>query len=179
VVKKAFKPSEELANLMHRHVLNNGGGDFFSKPAWRAELQELYDSAESSGEWETDEEARLRLHEELAASKSVLESHLDKKIRYLCWPGDEYTPELEAKAAECGYLATTALDGFNRFGGDPKRIHRVYFPVCRPIFKMHRINYWSFVISLKLYRGNYFYFIPFILLNAAIRLINRTRRAER
>ncbi len=179
MAEKAFKPSADLAVELHRHVLQNGMGDFFHKPGWRAELQEICDAAESRGEWETDEEACERICDELAGSKSVLESRLNKKIRYLCWPGDEYTPELEENAAKYGYLATTALDGFNRFGEDSKKIYRLYAPAFRPVFKAHTLNYWSFVISLKLFRGNYFYYIPLILLNAAIRLINRTRRGER
>jgi peptidoglycan/xylan/chitin deacetylase (PgdA/CDA1 family) len=63
---------------------------------------------------------------ELVESKRLLEEHLGREVSYLSWPVGAFSKRLVNMARNVGYEATgTTMDGFNRPGGDPMRLHRI------------------------------------------------------
>ncbi|MFO7595109.1 MAG: polysaccharide deacetylase family protein [Desulfocurvibacter africanus] len=172
MVRCCFLPNPELCAALNGHVLASGGFVFFQRPNWDAELRKMFNGAAVPGRWETPQEALDRVHSEFAGSKLLMEERLGKPIRVLCWPGDQYDETLEAMAASHGYESSTALGGYNLVGGGERRIQRVYFPFMHRRYREEWLNYWAFVLGLRLYEGNYYCLIPFFLLSYIIRVFN-------
>lgn len=118
-------------------------------------------------------EAAPSLDEELAGARRILGERLGQKVSILCWPYDRYDEKLEEAADRAGYEATTRLNAYNRFGEHPRRLARLYWPRCRPELQREGLNFASFRLSLRLYEGNYYLYIPFLFVNLAIKLFNR------
>ncbi len=59
-------------------------------------------------EEETEAEFAQRLRYEIAYSRQVLEEHLHKPVRFLCWPHGDNSLSAHLIAKESGYEATTA-----------------------------------------------------------------------
>jgi hypothetical protein len=57
--------------------------------------------------YEKDEEMRERRYRELAESRRVLETNLNKKVEFICWPGGGYDPLTLGLAHAAGYKAWT------------------------------------------------------------------------
>lgn len=56
---------------------------------------------------ESEEEYEQRVYDELKNSKEILESNLDKKVDFLCWPHGDNNEFAHKTALELGYKATT------------------------------------------------------------------------
>lgn len=175
MVRRCFLPNPELCAAMNGHVLAAGGFAFFRQPNWDTELRKRLAGNAVLGRWETPEEAVSRVHGEFAGSKLLMEERLGKPIRVLCWPGDQYDETLEAMATSHGYESSTALGGYNLAGGGERRIQRVYFPFMHRGYRQESLNYWTFVLGLRLYEGNYYCLMPFNLLSCIIRAFNSRR----
>lgn len=109
-VKKYF-PDQGLSDFVINFVSGNGGEDFFHSENWRDVLfrqcNEYKNNHTLHDRYETNEEFEQRTIFELKQSKKILESNLDKKIDYLCWPGgvlSEYAVEMASKE---GYQGAT------------------------------------------------------------------------
>lgn len=59
------------------------------------------------GHYESDEEKEKRFWYELFNSKHILEQKLQKKVKFLCWPGGGYDDMSVRISKEAGYLAST------------------------------------------------------------------------
>ena len=82
---------------------------FFDRSDWRDDLKKLVRGHPRSGRFETDEEREQALRRELADSKSLIEEHLNKQIKHVCYPWHCYSKlavDLSSKAGyECSYVA--------------------------------------------------------------------------
>lgn len=103
-----FFPDEDLAAALAGYVADKGR-DFFAGPGWRETLHEqarrMLDG-KKSGEFESEAGFKARVKGELEISSKLLGELLNKKIRYLCWPGGGYDRHTFELAAEF-YAGTT------------------------------------------------------------------------
>lgn len=178
-VRKAFLPNPDVEYRLNRFVRERGGADFFKRPDWREELaREMKSSGLKTGRWESDAEAARRVEAEFSGSKRILENRLHKTVRFFCGPGDELEPWLEETALRAGYQATSNRTGLNRSGEKTRRIGRTYAPCCHPALGMDRLNVASFVLTIKLFEGKFYYYFPFCVLSLAIKILNRIHGAR-
>ncbi len=97
-----YYPCEELEEALRTYVAPHGE-DFFKRPGWKDELFTLAAELQRRmppGVMESREEYLARAEAELTESDRILEQALGKKIRWLCWPGGGYSPELFALAGQ-------------------------------------------------------------------------------
>jgi hypothetical protein len=126
-IKRYFEDpglSEHLASF----VKASGDQEFFANLHWRNLLREQVSQYKEkypcAGRYETDKEYDDRLRSEILDSKNILETNLQKDVKFLCWPGGAHTPQADKLALKNGYLATTKGDKKNAFGSDPSKLHR-------------------------------------------------------
>jgi len=179
MTKRAYFPDEALLRGMNDVVMENGGAAFFEKSDWRETLGRVYEalSRRYPGRWEDEAETRRRMDAELGESKRIIETLLEKKARFLCWPGDLYSEPLLEKALKTyGYEAVTGGEGRNAPGEDPALFSRVYVKHRYVPFPSPFLNKYLFYAELKTFEGNFYYFIPclfFNLLNKILYLVYR------
>lgn len=175
----AYIPDQALSDGLNAHALANGGREFFKNPNWRKLLAEKAEEiAPPPGRMETEKETERRLEGELHGAKKIIEANLAKEVKFLCWPGDKTTPELGELARKAGFLADTGLEGYNRHGENSFSVARLYIPRCRHNNQSEWINLAVFAVAVRLYMGNYYYYIPFLILNGIIRILNRAAGQE-
>ena len=157
LLKPRYFEDAAVTDAATSYVQERGGVDFFARLDWRNELREAMalggGAARSGGRYESAEEYRERITEELVDSRQLLEAGLEKPVEFLCWPCGEHTPELQRFALETGYLATVSTTHTgNRAGDDPTKIRRLYFgqdyrgPSRAALTHMHfcgQVNYHS------------------------------------
>ena len=105
---RKFIPSEDFVNLFiseyneYKHLSNNIIQKKLNK------LNEKYKkNTGNNGEFETEEEQKYRYKYELLESKNIIESKLNKKVDFLCWPGGGYNELSINISKEVGYKAST------------------------------------------------------------------------
>ncbi|MCS6929677.1 MAG: polysaccharide deacetylase family protein [Saprospiraceae bacterium] len=132
--KKIISPAfyEEILGLAEKFDLTIPE----HRPIFERKARQLYRSWQTTqklviGE-ETEAEYNNRLVYEITQSRQVLEAHLRKPVRFLCWPHGDNSPSTHLFALESGYAATTAgklvtergrLDRIHRLGTDWGNIH--------------------------------------------------------
>ena len=79
------------------------GHGFFEKPHWRKELSALVRKHEPAGRFETDEEQKHAHSRELTESKRLIEEHLGKSVKHLCYPWHCYSKLAVELSATAGY----------------------------------------------------------------------------
>jgi peptidoglycan/xylan/chitin deacetylase (PgdA/CDA1 family) len=129
LANRAFLPSQRVYELA-RELTPQGvsqASHFFSRQGAEervmARMAEL--PAEALGRFETDEEFRTRVYEELAACRDTLKRELGETPKSLCWPWGESCPESEQIARELGFLVQFYVSmGANPPGRRPGRVHR-------------------------------------------------------
>ncbi len=108
---KRYFPDHGLSDSVANVVKRNGREDFFRSENWRDVLfqkcNEYKNNHTLHDRYETNEEFEQRTIFELKQSKVILESKLNKKIDYLCWPGGALTECAVENASETGYLGAT------------------------------------------------------------------------
>jgi hypothetical protein len=111
LVCKRYFNDENLDKVLAEHVENNGGKEFFQKENWKKELTDLSEKYKSENKlndrYETDEEKKKRIYDELKTSKEVLEKELNKEVNCLCWPGGGVDEEVFEIAIEIGFKRFT------------------------------------------------------------------------
>ncbi|MDP9177203.1 MAG: polysaccharide deacetylase family protein [Gemmatimonadota bacterium] len=134
LVVRRFIPDGECVARITDYVAEQGGTSFFRDASWqetiRTRLSDWGLADTFPGYYETDEQRLERIRQELSLSKSIIETNLDKRVDYLCWPGggnDETTRRL---AIEVGYKAWTLgskdrVPKRNLPGEDPVSIKRM------------------------------------------------------
>ncbi len=97
------------------------------RPVYETAAREIYRRYKEAGALitsvESEEAYRRRLEYEVVESKRIIESQLQKPVRFLCWPHGDNSHEAHAMAKAAGYLATTSgkMPGE---AGKPDRIPR-------------------------------------------------------
>ena len=168
LVKKAFFPDIRIQKELNRFVVNQGGEKFFKKKNYKNELIKQFETLKTHypGTWETKERTNKRLESEFNGSKKILEKILNKKIKYLCWPGDRFTKDLYRTVLnKFGYKAVTAGMKRNTTGDNPKLLSRMYIKHKYLPFNCQFLNSYLFYCELKVFEGNNYYYIISFLFN--------------
>ena len=162
------------------NFVQSKNGAFFDDPAWRRNLSDqvrVYTARHSlRGRYESEEEYNRRLHCEIVETKQTLETHLNKQIEFLCWPGGAHTPQADLIALRSGYLATTKGDRKNSPGTDPSRIHRTATYLDSRRFSpgiLRAVALPLFVLEIQSYRGEP---ISSCLMHSALTLARTSKR---
>jgi len=113
LMAKRFFPNIEIKSNLINYVKDNGGKSFFDNNDWKKDLHQekarlLSDNNLEDGYYESEIERLSRIRMELSESKSIIETKLNKKVDFLCWPGGSGTKEGQIIAEELGYKMTTA-----------------------------------------------------------------------
>jgi hypothetical protein len=101
-----FLDAPELTQALVEHVAVCGGADFFKRAAWRRELAAVLDAwpERRRGAFETPEQTRAAIRDELALSKELLECRLPgKAVRHFCYPWFDGSGLADQLAAQVGY----------------------------------------------------------------------------
>jgi len=101
-----FLEAPELVQALVDHVAAQGGARFFERPSWRRELATVLDAwpEHRRGSFETPEQTRAAIGDELALSKELLEARLPgKAVRHFCYPWFDGCDLADRLAAEAGY----------------------------------------------------------------------------
>lgn len=134
LVVQRFVPDKDALARLPDFVRSEGGRDFFARDDWRQHLMARaraeFGAPQLPGVYENDEERLFRIRHELAESKRVLESGLNKSVDFICWPGGGNDPEAQAIARDLGYKAWTLgsrEEGSecNKPGADPSTLRRI------------------------------------------------------
>ena len=128
---REFTAYQDLRDRLADYVIQNGYAEFFKKPNWRKELENIVEEyrtekgTEKIGEFETQEQQRERIKTELEIAKGEVGSELRKKCVAFSWPWGAYTALSVELAKETGfeYLFTTK-PGSNSPGDPPYEIKR-------------------------------------------------------
>jgi len=138
-----------------------GGATYFINRSKREYMRELsglvreYRSKHGhNGHFETEDEQRARIFEELVLSKRIIEEKLEKRCDLICWPWGEYSRlsiELARKAGYCGAVAFTP--GINLQGTESGIWHIKRFPPPRNLEDFaHAISGYSSPVRSQLLR---------------------------
>jgi peptidoglycan/xylan/chitin deacetylase (PgdA/CDA1 family) len=130
---RRYFPDPRVGKRLGEYVASHGGAEFFAEPDWKSKLMLLANQTASQGtsyRAESETEVVTRYRDEIDLSKQELESLLDRRIDYLCWPGGAYDEIAVRIARETGYVAWTirsreASSKLNVPGEDPAWIRRV------------------------------------------------------
>lgn len=110
--KKRYFPDPKLSYSLISYVKNNGGPSFFNNKNWReilyTKVSEYKNKHILNDKYETAEEFLNRVKKELSESKRIIETNLNKKVDYLCWPGGSSTQDGVEMARKLGFKLTTA-----------------------------------------------------------------------
>ena len=101
-----FREAPELAQALVDHVAARGGARFFERPSWRRELAAALDAwpEQRRGAFETPEQTREAIRDELTLSRELLEARLPgKTVRHFCYPWFDGCDLADRLAAEAGY----------------------------------------------------------------------------
>ena len=111
------------------HVRNSGGASFFDRRGWKVELQALAGRG-VSGAFETDDERRAAIYDDLDRAQVVLRDRLrTNAVRHLCFPWEVAGAIAHGAARALGFRTAFAdrLFGLRavRAGDDPWRLMRL------------------------------------------------------
>jgi peptidoglycan/xylan/chitin deacetylase (PgdA/CDA1 family) len=130
-VSRRFVPHSEEKLHMAEFVRCHDGPAFFAHSGWKKVLfRTLSDfRKDRPGHWETEEESRAAIRNELLEARRLIESRTGRPVRHLLFPWERGNRLAVEIARETGHL--TALFGVirgrrtNRSGNDPLRIPRL------------------------------------------------------
>lgn len=129
LASRAFIPAPEIYDWVREAVPQKPGSavHFFSRQGAEEKVMKRIREVPKDrlGRFETDDEFRTRLHEELSACREALKRELGAPPIALCWPWGESCPESVQIAKELGFRVffyTTM--GSNPPGKRPEHVHR-------------------------------------------------------
>lgn len=129
LVSKRFIPREELIDICVDYVNRNGGRILFEREDWRGELFRIVSKyGRNRGRFETEEEKRERIKEELELSKTIIEEVVGngKEVKFFAYPFGAYDSDLIEYLKHTGYIgAFTTNPGGNVRGDNPYLLKRM------------------------------------------------------
>jgi len=153
-IRRYFLSEEQIIEIQ------NNIADLLTKRLSRQEVIERVNiivfNKRIFGRLETDQELFERYYYELARSKQILETGLNKSIDFLCWPGGAYNDLSVRISREVGYLASTLTSR-----GDNNPLH---FSDYRRIPRIGVSSYWYERDGVRFYQKQ----IPVYILNREI-----------
>lgn len=100
---------------------------------------------------ESDSEYRLRLKYEIAESKKVIETKLNKQVDFLSWPHGDNSIEAHEIAMESGYKATT----IGKLRSSPETLDRIGERFgFRPYYKSAKLGFIKLNTKIRDLEGN-------------------------
>lgn len=113
-------------------VESQGGGAFFLRPQWRKDLKGFYEmiiGKQRRVHYESYQEQRAKISEDLIKAKDILEERLNKKIQHLCYPWGVGSTLSVRLSQEAGYISnfwgTLSYRRSNKNGDSPFYIPRL------------------------------------------------------
>lgn len=145
-----------LRNRLAEYVFRRGGEKFFKKKDWKKELDGIVDDHRAGNKlkdsYETLEKRKERVKRELLLSRDTIEKRLNRKCRFIAWPGGAYDDELVKWARECGYLgAVTTQPGANASNADPMYLKRFEIKKGDLSWFKRRLFLYSYNITAAIY----------------------------
>ncbi|MFH1710162.1 MAG: polysaccharide deacetylase family protein [bacterium] len=148
---RRYFDDKELREKLASYVEKHGGGDFMLKPGASIELKDIvkkHGKLNSAFEAEAGSESRI-MHE-LTFTKELVETKLNKKADYICWPWGSVDKKLMSRAEHAGFIGGIGMKG----GANMKLtnimdIHR--FNPCKkdiPALKQKLFKHSNFWLSL-------------------------------
>jgi peptidoglycan/xylan/chitin deacetylase (PgdA/CDA1 family) len=129
LLSRRFFPNQDLIDRCVDYVKRHGKSTFFKKKYWREELLALISRyPKDRGRYETEEERRGRIEEELVLSKTFIEEALGngKEVAFFAYPFGAYDVHLIEHVKRTGYRGAFTTDpGGNSKGDDPFLIKRM------------------------------------------------------
>jgi len=156
LASRAFVPSAELYDLIHREVPQNRGEarEYFADQAREeALLARIHALGEARlGALEGEDAYRERLTTELSSCRETLERELGHPPLALAWPWGRATPEARDIALGLGFriLFTTQL-GPNLPGRSPESVRRFKARAKSGSWFVSRLGVWSRPFSARVY----------------------------
>ena len=132
ICRRCF-PSTKISEELIQFAKNNKK-KFLELKDWKIKIREyanlLKKKYSKETIYETEEDYRDRVYNELFNSKKIIEEKLEKRVDYICWPGGGYNNLVCEIAKEIGYKAwpISLKDNKNyknRFNSDPQKIIRI------------------------------------------------------
>ncbi len=133
---REFEAYQDLRDELADYVVKNGYAEFFKKPDWRRELENLVENykkrrgVERIGEFEPEEEQRKRIKTELEVAKGEVGYEVRKICDAFSWPWGAYTPLSLEIAKEVGFKYLFTLERGANLPGDS-------------LFKIKRLGVWK------------------------------------
>ena len=165
---RRYFPDAALNEAVIQYVKKNGEKEFFKEKSWREKLFQVAEDYKRKNtlkdEYESEEDQSNRFECEIKQCKETLETKLDKRIDFLCWPGGGKN-DLSIRVAKKYYLACTMSSREqskkkNTFGEDPEMIRRIGIPYLGSEKEPKNIKYLNGLYLywfIKEYKGNAFH----------------------
>lgn len=130
LVGPRYFDDQRLRDYVANYVKDNGYFKGRDSKAWKFELKQIVDSYKAQygnvAFYESREDYKKRVIENLTLSKTLIETKLNKKCKYVCWPWGDYSQQLTDIAQNVGFLAAiTSAIGTNGKFSDVMRIKRI------------------------------------------------------
>jgi peptidoglycan/xylan/chitin deacetylase (PgdA/CDA1 family) len=129
LVETRFIPCREFVEACVDYVRKRGGEFLFGEKNWKEEmLQFVPEYPGDRGRYETEEERKARIEEELWVSKQIIEDEIGggKKVVSFAYPFGAYHIDLIELLKKLGYKYAFNTDpGGNRQGDDPFLLKRM------------------------------------------------------
>ena len=138
---RRYFPPPELAEACARFAAERGGAEFFSRPAWRTEIDAFRAALHvGAGRYETDDELARRVNDEIVGARDAIELALGTRPRHFAWPGGAYTGASWSAAERAGFetIVVGSSDLERRRSSDPRLVRRT------PCFNFVSIRRWRF-----------------------------------
>ena len=111
LANRAYLPDRERLGCF-MELMNSRGEDFFYRKncvgTLEREWSECAGRKRDSSRMESEREYDERVMDELLGSRLILEKKIGRKVEYLCWPENAYSPRAERLAREAGYRGTVS-----------------------------------------------------------------------
>lgn len=123
-----------VEDALVERVVDQGGESFFKSPEWSSRYRAWYEELLSSsgrGRFETDDERKARLLDELEGSRQEISARLNRETRFLLCPGGSLNWDNLDLARACGYFGIVIpstqwpVKERNRRGGDSTLFYRI------------------------------------------------------
>lgn len=111
---RRYLEDEDLRQACESSAASPG---FFDRSDWRNDLKKLVHQHPPRGRFETEEESAQALWRELADSKSLIEEHLIKPVKHVCYPWHCYSKLAVDLSAGAGYEMSFVAKISGRYRG--------------------------------------------------------------
>ena len=126
-----YLDDERLREACTAFIEEQGGTDFFARPTWRKDLEQVYRQHRRGrpAKYESPDEQRARILENFTRAKEVIEERLGKSVEHFCYPNGAGSPLAVSLSQQAGYQSNfwvaPGVRGTNRACDSPYYIPRL------------------------------------------------------